>query len=288
MARLFAPFTVVAPVAVHLLLPTRFRVVTDAGAGDLSALSWRLTALSPVPNYYYPWDVPSAVFVILLLILLLRWSLAPTLGRATVLLVVFAAATLNRETTVLLVPLTAAIAWRHRDGRRRVPDGTRQTARPSAEGRASRFGWLWLPAAQVVVWAALEAGIRALVAAPPNPRARLPGGSYEWMLWTNLRTLATPAYAVAIVPLFAAGCWIPVVTRWRRVPTWWRHVLLLWVVPSVAVTLVVGIALETRVFVEPAAGLWLIALASFVRPGAPSRLWTEDAASRLEPAGRMQ
>ena len=241
-ARFAVALTGLLPVAVHLCLPTRVKVSLASGVvGDATTLLQPFTSVAAAPNFYYPWDVPSAAFVLWLVVL--TWVVrqrAGAPGAATAYLAVFAVATLNRETTILLVPFAACAWWRH------VP-----------RGRA-----LALAGLAVVCWAAMGAGLKAALQAPPNPRSTLPGGSYEWMLGTNLKTLAHPAYLVAVAPAFAGGAWLPLVAWGRRLDGWARLLLASYVLPALVVVLVFGIVLEYRVFAEVTPAVWLAAVAA--------------------------
>ena len=126
--------------------------------GDINAVTRPLSRIVALPNLYYPWDVPSAAFVLLLIACVLRLRVAPTAGRSPrVPRRSPFIASLNRETAVLLVPLSVWAVWR------------------SVARRAGRS--VALAAAQVIAWAGLMARDRVGDAgAGRSDKATLPGG----------------------------------------------------------------------------------------------------------------
>jgi hypothetical protein len=233
-----AALTVVLPVSAELIWPSRFRVFAGlVPLGDINAVTRPLSRIVALPNLYYPWDVPSAAFLLLLIAGALRLRSAPTAGRIIAYLVVAFIASLNRETTVLLVPLTVWAVWRHWPAK-----------------RVAVFAM-----AQVVAWAALMAALAWSMQAPANAKATLPGGAYEWYLWTNLRTLTYPLYVLTTVVPMGAGAWLPALIYWRDVPEAGRAIALLYVVPAVVVAITFGVLHETRIFTEASAALWVVA-----------------------------
>ena len=234
-----AALTVVLPVSAELIWPSRFRVFAGlVPIGDINAVTRPLSRIVALPNLYYPWDVPSAGFVLLLIACVLRLRVAPSTARILAYLGVAFIASLNRETAVLLVPLSVWAVRRHW---------------PVA--RVAVFA-----AMQVLAWAGLMAAIAWSMQAPANAKATLPGGAYEWYLWTNLRTLTYPLYVLTTVVPMAAGAWLPALIYWRDAPEAGRAVALLYVVPAVVVALTFGVLHETRIFTEAATALWLVAL----------------------------
>lgn len=231
--------TVVFPVSAQVIWPARFRVFAGVvPIGDINAIVHPFSHIVALPNLYYPWDVPSAAFVLAIIACVLRLREAPTAGRVSTYLAIAAVACLNRETTVLLVPLSVWSVWRS-----------------WPRGRSIAFG-----AAQVMAWAILMGAIAWASQAPPNDKATLPGGVYEWYLWTNLRTLTYPLYVLTTLVPLAAGAWLPTLLYWRAAPPAARAVAILYVVPAMLVAIAFGVLHETRIFTEPAAALWVVAL----------------------------
>jgi len=231
--------TVVLPVSAQVIWPARFRVFAGGvPIGDINAIVHPLSHIVALPNLYYPWDVPSAAFVLALITCVLRLHEAPTAGRVFTYLAIAVVACLNRETTVLLVPLSVWSVWRS-----------------WPRGRSIAFG-----AAQVFAWAILMGAIAWALQAPPNVEATLPGGVYEWYLWTNLNTLTYPLYVLTTLVPLAAGAWLPALVYWRAGPAAARAVAILYVLPAMLVAITFGVLHETRIFTEAAAALWVVAL----------------------------
>jgi len=233
--------TAVVAVGAQLMAPVRFRAFhDDAMVGDVNGLLGHATAsLQIVSNVYYPWDIWTAALLLLLIAAALR--LRQSIDRRTIAAYVtlFAIASLNRETTILLVPFSL---W-------------------AMAPRMTRAQLTALAAGQVMIWIAVRAAVVWSTGAPPNPKSALPGGA-EWFLWTNLRTLTYPLYAVTVLVPFAGGAWIPLLAWWSERPPLARALLLWYVVPAAAVALVFGIFHETRVFTEAATATWLAATAT--------------------------
>ena len=243
-ARRWIALTVVVPVGSQLMLPARFRAFNgDAVVGDVHGLLQPFTRIQALPGLYFPYDVPAAALLLAGLAALGSLAARPDRRRWTTYAVVYVAAALNRETAVLLVPLTL---W-------------------TLRARLAPSALVALGLAQVLAVVALVIAVGAIVDAVPNPRSAHAGG-LEWYLWTNLRTLAHPLYAVpALVPL-AGGAWLPPLLRWRALPSPARALVVLYVLPAFAVALTFGILLETRVFTEVAAALWLAAVLALLAP----------------------
>jgi hypothetical protein len=231
--------TVVVPTLTHLVLPTRFRLLEgDQVVGDVRRLGDWFTSLAPAPNVYYPWDTPSAFFMLALVALAFLIHRAPARTTIAAYLAVFAVAAVNRETVLLLVPLTI-VTW---------------TAMPSSTR-------LSLGGAQIGIVVAIELLVRLLLHPDANPRASF-AETYEWQVKTNLRVLADPRYAAIVVPAFAAGLWAVVAGFWGTLGPFWRAVCVWLIVPNVILVLLFGLVLEYRVFAEIAPVVWLVAVAA--------------------------
>lgn len=240
--RRWLALTVVFPVGVQLMLPARYRLYAgDVAVGDLTAIAEPFTRVTALPGLYFPYDLPGAVFLLALVGALWRLADAPTARNGTTYGLLLGVATINRETTVLLVPLAIWTLRRH--------------LRPAALALVA--------AAHVAAIAGITLGLSALLDAPPNPRSSHAGG-VEWYLWTNLRTLSRPVYAASVLLPLAAGAWLPPLVWWREVPPRLRALVVLYVGPAVLAAFVFGILLETRVFTEPAAALWLAAVGTLL------------------------
>jgi len=243
--------TAIVAVGAQLMAPVRFRAFqSDSMVGDVNGLLNSGTAsLRILANVYYPWDIWTAALLLLLIAmtLRLRQSIAPQSLAAYAAL--FLVASLNRETTILIVPFSL---W----------------ALAPRVTRAQLAGFAMI---QAVFWMAVRAFVVSITGAPPNPKPSLPGGA-EWYLWTNLRTLTYPLYAATVLVPFAGGAWLPLLAWWGERPPLARALLIWYVVPAAAIAFVFGIFHETRVFTEAATATWLAAAATAHAHGmAPSR-----------------
>jgi hypothetical protein len=232
-------WTILWPLVAHLMKPQYFRPLDETGRAVAFETIWREpVTFSAAPNLYYPYDVPAALFVLWLFVTMHR--LASTGRRRTLLtyLAVFAAAAVNRESAILVVPAFVLLM------RSRLSPTT-----------------LWLTVIAQVGWVILVQGsLRALVGGTVgvNPQAEL--GAYEWHAKTNFATLLVPACFVSAVPLFAGGLYLPLV-RWRARLTRWNGLALgAYVVPVVVLGFCLGQVLEARVFVEAVPVIWLAAV----------------------------
>ena len=233
--------TAIVAVGAQLMAPVRFRAFQgDTMVGDVNGLlNSGIASLRILSNVYYPWDIWTAALLLLLMAtaLRLRQSIsAPSLAAYAAL---FLVASLNRETTILIVPFSL---W----------------ALAPRMTRAQQAGCAVI---QAVFWIAARAFVASITGAPPNPKSSLPGG-VEWYLWTNLRTLTYPLYAATVLVPFAGGAWLPLLAWWRERPPLARALLIWYVAPAAAVAFVFGIVHETRVFTEAATATWLAATAT--------------------------
>jgi hypothetical protein len=236
--------TVALSVSAELTLPARVRAFSGdtpgsyLPVGDVNAAFGSATRIVALPNLYYPWDLPAAVGLLALVACLYRLRERASALGLTLYGLTFVVACLNRETPVLVIPLSL---W--------------AVVRQWPRGRLVSFGLV-----QLGVWALVIAAIEHTVEAPPNTLSTLPGGSYEWYLWTNLRSLTYPPYALTTIVPLAAGAWLPVAIYWRAAPARARALILAYVVPSLAAALTFGVLHETRIFTEASAAIWLAAV----------------------------
>ncbi len=233
--------TAIVAVGAQLMAPVRFRAFQgDTMLGDVNGLlNGGTGSLRILSNVYYPWDIWTAALLLLLIATAVgfRRSIdAPSLAAYAAL---FLVATLNRETTILIVPFSL---W-------------------ALAPRVTRAQLAGFAVVQVVSWIAVRAFVVSITGAPPNPKPSLPGGA-EWYLWTNLRTLTYPLYAATVLVPFAGGAWLPLLAWWGERPPLARALLVWYVVPAAAIAFVFGIFHETRVFTEAATATWLAATAT--------------------------
>lgn len=225
--------TVLIPVGVHLILPD-LRIVSffDEGGG-LDLAEWHLTDL-----FRYVYDLPAAVLVLALVVLLRRF--AATLDRRWLAWYVglFALATLNRETTVFLLPAFAAVCFRLLD-------------------RTALTALLFL---QVALVFGIESALQTIFAANVNPNASVPGTAYENHLAFNLALLSEPAYLAVFLLRFTAALYIPVLLLWRYLDPLLRRTLIWFGLPFLASAAVFGRIQEHRVTAEVVPLVWLAAV----------------------------
>jgi len=229
-------FMVVEVVAL-VLLAFAFRRYLSLFIADrvlASAMALSLYAVLPF-NYFnvpfYPYDIPSVLFFTsgLLLIHDRNWMWFYPL---------FAAATLNRETSIFLVVVTVFVLY-------------------------DKYSWSKLSllvVTQLGIWAAIKAVLWELY----RSNRWLGYGLYEFQLRVNIATIHTfPIKALAALSTW--GClWLAVVLWHRRI----HHEFLrrnLWTVPVfVASMFVVGFVLELRIYGEVlpivVAAFWVVFL----------------------------
>ncbi|MEX0607441.1 MAG: hypothetical protein WD138_05365, partial [Halofilum sp. (in: g-proteobacteria)] len=95
--------TVVVPVGLHLIVPELVpypALNLDEGVLDLG--NWRAHRL-----FYYVYDLPAAVFLLALVLLMVQYARSRDRRWLYGYLALFAVATLNRETTLFLIPAFA-------------------------------------------------------------------------------------------------------------------------------------------------------------------------------------
>ena len=244
-ARRWLALTVILPVALMLMLPdlhmTSLFSVTD---DRLDLGSWRL-----LPLYYYVYDLPAAAFTLALTLMLIQRAREPAAGGWTVYFLVFAVATLNRETTVFMIVFFALLFW----------------------SRLPRPAWAALVLLHVGILAAIELPLAWLFRDNVNPFANVPGSPYETHIVENLLLFANPLYLIIYLARFAGGLYLPLLL-WRR---YLNRELALAItgfgLPLIVFAMIVGRAQEHRIFIELMPLLWLGAMQVMaVRFGAPT------------------
>lgn len=186
---------------------------------------WRYNAI------YFPYDTPSVAFFALGLGLLLR-------RRYWAYYVLFAVATLNRETTCFLTLAHIALLF-----------GKERPWRVALHG-----------AAQVGVWVGIKVGLGALYASNP-PLDPIAGGLFATMIDRSVRIVVSVPGLVYISGVTMGGLGAVLLLLHRRVRDS-RIRRLLWVgVPFFAGMFVVGELMEVRIYSEliPIVGLGLLA-----------------------------
>ncbi|ROO31388.1 hypothetical protein SAHL_06545 [Salinisphaera orenii YIM 95161] len=243
-ARRLLALTVVVPMLLHLIMPdielTRTFALDD---GVLDVGTWETRDI-----YYYVYDVPAAVFTLAMAMLLIRLARRPDIGGFIGYLALFAVATLNRETTLFMLPFSALLFWRVL--------GIRD--------------WLLLMAAQAAMFTAIQMPLQWLFAININPIAMIQVGDsqYELHLLGNLATLSNPLYLMTFIARFAAGLCIPLFLCRHYLDRHLALALLGFALPLALSALVVGRIVEHRVFIEMIPLVWLATLQAVARRSA--------------------
>jgi len=227
-------FTVVIPMFMHLIAPDLQLVsafVADEQRFDLG--SWQPRAL-----FYYVYDLPAAVFTLAMALLLIRYTQGDRRRYLLAYFLLFAIATVNRETTVFLLGFFTLLF-------------------------ARRMAWprlLLLLVLQGGIFIAIQWPLNWLFADNINPNAHLGNTQYENHLWANLALLANPLYFVTFVARFAAGLYLPVLLWHRTLDTRLICALVGFGLPLIAFALLAGRVQEQRIFIEIVPLIWLAAM----------------------------
>lgn len=230
---------VIIPMVMHLIVPD---LQMDPGLtlddGNLALGQWKTR-----PIFYYVYDLPAAVFTLALMLVLLRLEREPRRASLWLLyLSVFAIATVNRETTIFMLPATAAVFW-------------------GAQPRPVK-PMVGLILAQMVVFVATQWPLHWLFAINDNPVANVQviGMQYEHHLTENFLVLSQPLYLLTFLARFTAGFYIPVLLFRRYLDARLGRLLLGFALPLGLVALVMGRLVEHRIFIEMVPLVWLAAL----------------------------
>ncbi|HET7315421.1 hypothetical protein [Salinisphaera sp.] len=226
--------TVVVPMVAHLLMPD-LHVASGFSAADgvLDLGVWRAW-----PLFYYPYDLPAAVFTLALCLLLMRLRKSPSRGVLLVFVVLFTIATANRETTIFLLPTTALLLW----------------------GRLPTTQLLALGVVLLAVFLAVELPLYWLFSDMQNPNRRIASTQYESHLLSNLGFFRSPFYAAWFVTRFAGGLALVALFWWRFVDRRLKIVLITFALPLFCFAMWVGRLPEHRIFSEMVPLIWLAAM----------------------------
>ncbi|WFP62118.1 hypothetical protein [Mesorhizobium sp. WSM4904] len=245
--------TITVPVALHLIVPDlEVHSVLGLDSGVLELGKWQT-----VPFFRYVYDLPAAVFTLALVLCLARFVQTPGTGWLTTYLGLFALATVNRETTMFLLPAFLAVCWGVLDRR------TIATAL----------------AAQVIIFVVIQAAIRWLFPGLPNPYASIPGTNYEIHLTDNLWLFTNPLYLLTYLARFGAGLYLPVLLLHRYLDPVLKRTLLWFGIPFLVSTVLFGRLVEHRVVIEIVPLLWLGAVQAI-------SAWSTDQARQSQTHGR--
>lgn len=236
--------SLLVPMAMHLMVPDlQLNHGFTVEDGTLGLGEWDTRSI-----FYYVYDLPAAVFTLALTLLLLRLEHAPNRTSLwTLYLAVFAVATVNRETTLFMLPATAIVFW---------------WSRPRRVGLM-----VALLAAQAMLFVAIQWPLQWLFAINDNPAAnvQVDGLQYEHHLIENLRVLSHPLYLITYLVRFTAGCYIPLLMLRRYLNARLGRVLLGFALPLGATAFVMGRLVEHRIFIEIVPLIWLGALQAISR-----------------------
>ncbi|MDN5870264.1 MAG: hypothetical protein L0H73_06030 [Nitrococcus sp.] len=224
-------FTIIVPMALHLIAPDLHFVSIYSEVGGVFGMGdWRAQ-----PQFYYSYDLPAAVFTLALFLLVVKFARSPSRRWFAAYLGLFALATLNRETTLFLIPVFFVSCYRIL--------GSRALATTMI--------------LQISVFVAIQGTLQWLFADHVNPHAGIPGTQYELHLWTNLALFANPLYLITYLARLGAGLYIPVVLLRHHLDPLVGRSLLLLGIPLFVSALVFGRLQEHRVIIEVMPLLWL-------------------------------
>lgn len=227
-------FTILVPMALHLIAPDLHFVSIYSQVGGVFELGdWRAEQ-----QFYYAYDLPAAVFTLALFLILVKFTRSRNPRWFAAYLGLFALATLNRETTLFLIPIFFAASYRIL-GRRALATAT---------------------ILQIVVFAVIQGTLQWVFADHVNPHAGIPGTQYELHLAANLALFGNPLYLITYLARLGAGLYIPVVLLRSHLDPLLGRSLLLLGIPLFASALLFGRLQEHRVIIEVIPLLWLGAL----------------------------
>ncbi|MEX2575302.1 MAG: hypothetical protein WD382_01490, partial [Halofilum sp. (in: g-proteobacteria)] len=234
LVRRILALTFTVPMALHLIVPNLQFKPAYVFQDDLFELgSWHAEAL-----FYYPYDLPAAAFTLALVLLMLRLAREPSARWLLAYLALFAIATVNRETTLFLIPAFAVVCFR--------------VLSPELLTRALL--------AQVVLFGVIQGALQWTFSDHLNPSAVVPGTAYEYHLIRNLWELANPLYLLTFLARFAGGAYIPLLVLRARLDPQLGRALVCFSLPLLAFALTMGRIQELRIVIEMVPLLWLGAL----------------------------
>lgn len=229
-----AAFTILVPMALHLIAPDlHFVSIYSQVGGAFELGDWRAEQ-----QFYYAYDLPAAVFTLALFLILVKFTRSRNPRWFAAYLGLFALATLNRETTLFLIPIFFAASYR-------------------ILGRKALVTALLL---QISVFALIQGTLQWAFADHVNPHAGIPGTQYEIHLATNLALFGNPLYLIVYLARFGAGLYLPIMLLRGYIDPLLGRSLLLLGIPLFASALLFGRLQEHRVVIEIVPLLWLGAL----------------------------
>lgn len=227
-------FTIVIPVGFHLIVPDLvLRPLISLDGGVLEIGMWRAQ-----PQFYYAYDLPAAVFTLALVLLMIKLARTRESRWLTAYLGLFALATVNRETTLFLIPAFAVALY----------------------GNLPRTALAWALVLQIVIFATIQGVLQGIFADHLNPNASMTGTQYEIHFLDNLALFLNPLYLLTFMARFSAGFYLPAVLLWHHLDPLLRRIVLWFGIPFLGSALLVGRLQEHRVVIEVVPLLWLCGL----------------------------
>lgn len=234
LGRRLLAMTIIVPIAMHVIVPDLrvFSILSSEG-GDIGLGDWKL-----VPYFRYVYDLPAAIFILGLVILLKRFVERPDRGRFLAYLGLFALATTNRETTLFMLPAFLVVCF----------------------GKLNLRTLALCLVVQLAVFAAVHGGIKLIAPGVENLNARIPATSYENHWRNNLRLFTDPLYLLSYLVRFGAALYLPVILLHRHLDPVLKRTLIAFGIPFLASAVLVGRLVEHRVVIEFIPILWLAAV----------------------------
>jgi hypothetical protein len=224
-------FTIVMPMALHLIMPDLvLNPLFNLDSGVLELGTLRAQRL-----FHYAYDLPAAVFTLTLVLLMVQLARTHDWRWLAVYLGLFAVATVNRETTLFLIP--AFIAVFHRI--------------------LNRKALATALVLQVAIFVVIQGTLQWVFADNVNPNATIPGTHYEHHLLRNLIPFANPLYLLTYLVQFSAGLYLPVLLLRHHLDPVLSRTLLWFGLPFLASAFLFGRVQEHRVVIELVPLLWL-------------------------------
>jgi hypothetical protein len=224
-------FTLIVPMAMHVLVPNLVLYpLFEVDAGVLEIGTWRAQTL-----FYYAYDVPAAVFTLALVLVMVHLARTRSPRWLAAYLGLFAIATINRETTLFLIPVFAIVFYPVFD----------------------RWTLLKAVVLQCVIFAVIQGTLQWMFAGNINPNSDVPGTHYENHFLENLGRLLNPLYLLTFLARFSAGFHFPVLLLYRHLDPLLARILFWFGLPFMLFALFFGRIQEQRIFIELVPLIWL-------------------------------
>lgn len=224
-------FTIVIPMALHLIMPDLvLNPLFNLDGGVLELGTWRAQRL-----FHYPYDLPAAVFTLVLVLLMVQLARTYDSPWLAIYLGLFAVATVNRETRLFLIPAFIAVFYRTLD----------------------RKVLVIALVLQVATFVVIQGTLQWIFADNVNPNATVPGTHYEHHLLRNLIPFANPLYLLTYLVQFSAGLYLPALLLRQHLDPVLGRALFWFGIPFLTSAFLFGRMQEHRVVIELIPLLWL-------------------------------